>query len=1858
MAEDVASIGVKFETDDIARGKASLEALAQQGPKVEKAMAGVEGAAAKTGKSLKTLGEGAGKGLDDIGKTAPKAADGVGRVAKSADDAKKALAGIGSSAANLGQVSSAAAASARGMAGFSAALQSTQKTLFDLQAQVSAAAASVAQLGGAVATALPSMQAVVKAQSDAAKSALDMGAAFKGSADQMRAYSASSAGVADTSAKTARSLDATATAARAFTTAMAVAGVGFGANELIAMVDGYTKFTAQLKLATKGASDYGVAMVSVKRIATDAQQGLGEVGTLYARIANGTAELGLNQRKLADITETVSLALKVSGATASESSSAMLQLSQAFASGVLRGEEFNSVNEAAPRLMKALADGINVPVGALRKMAEEGKLTSAVLSEALPKALGQLREEAKEVQTIGGAFTVLKNNIMEMVGAQSNASGTTKAFASGINALANNLDLLAAAGGAVAVVLGARFAASITASGVAFAASAVQAARYQAALASMAGVSTTAAAGLVTVGAAARGASAAMSLLGGPVGAVLTAVGLAATAFYTFGDSASALAKSIGGLDQPLEDLKRKIDALPPEKRISIIMEIKEDAVKQAKTAEASFVELGNSVMGAFTGMGAVTGATMKEVQGLNDRLRDAQRTGADMTPILQEAAKSAGVSQATLKSWLDLASNIRAARNAANDSQNLAASATAGIAGPGDFPSPGASQAAWLKQQEAAQKKLLEISARQNGVTKQFTDDLKAYQDALRTGVLSEKEYADAITHANKKRYEGTEAGKEAAKQARAGAVATKAEASAYATLLASYQAKIDLNREEVEFTGRLNEAQKAEIKLDADISAGKVKLSRAHEAELRARIAIWKEQEKAKDQAKREVIYYQEQSAAAQQLADDYVKQSKAKEAVRIASDRADTELSDQLARMELEVSLIGQTTTARELAVAQLDAEIERRKALKALDENLDLDDPAREEERIRINTRYAKRVALAQQKVFVSEWDKTSQLVGDTLADYIMGGGQDAAQYLKRLFATLVLRPIVQYAVGSLMGPGGGGASGAGGIGGGGNGIGGIFGGGSFTPGAAGLGGLAGSFNAGMAGGWVGFEGGISMMQGGQWAAGGMQALGAAAPYIGALIQIGQGKYGSGVGMAAGAYIGSIVPVIGTAIGALIGGIVGGLFDGGARGPNHSGGVASTATTDRDLAVKQVLGTDAWGNTLTDFTDRGNKDLDKQLDKTVKGMLDLYKSLAKIGGVKARDIDIAAGFSVNPKYGDEGAMGFFQLLDKQTGEVLKKYKNRDLDKDPQKAWAQFVADMGGELVNEIKKGDIPGWMKEELDAIGENVTLEGLNAAIQKIAIIDVAFRGWADSVTGFANLTAKAQTELLKFAGGIEALANNVNAFYASFYSEQERAEILQRQVRDQLKKLGIDIDPAGGEAAKKAFRKLIEDALASGNNELAAKLLALAQLFGVAADAAQKSAEVAADAAKKAADEAQAAAEEMARVLAEERQKAKDAAMANFEAAVNREKEYWQGVLSSSQEAVQAISSILNPLKQSAKELIGSIDAAQQMQAAQGMVYIEQALAGVRGGAKLSSFDGLTDAITAARGGIASGRYASQFERDRDALVLANQLSQIAGYGDTQLSVEERQLKNSQEQLQRLDKTLTYWRDLLDDSKAQIDATLSVEDAIRALHALIPGSKPGAGAGQKPDDSGATWGPGGGSQPVDAKYHQVRGGGSSGAWYDPIIDPALIARLDGLAPLYHSFDGTGNLKGLLEAIKGAGGTLSDLSALSGFFYSDWVKAADSVGIPAFDVGTNFVPRDMLAQIHEGEAIVPKAFNPWAGGALGASANERLEALVSQLVADNRAQAGQIVRLQGQIAKLLQRWDGDGLPGQRKEEVTT
>ena len=223
------------------------------------------------------------------------------------------------------------------------------------------------------------------------------------------------------------------------------------AKQLIAQADAMKQFEGRLKLATDGTVSFRIAMQDVRRIADDTGQGLRDVGTLYGRLATALKPLGASQQQTAEITETVALALKVSGATAAESASAILQLSQAFASGVLRGEEFNAVNEAAPRLMKALADGLGVPVGALRKMASDGEITAEVMARVLPQSLAKLREEAAQLPpTVEQAGQRLKNAFAVVVSEWDKTHNATGRLAAGLDALAKNMDTATTAAGVLA----------------------------------------------------------------------------------------------------------------------------------------------------------------------------------------------------------------------------------------------------------------------------------------------------------------------------------------------------------------------------------------------------------------------------------------------------------------------------------------------------------------------------------------------------------------------------------------------------------------------------------------------------------------------------------------------------------------------------------------------------------------------------------------------------------------------------------------------------------------------------------------------------------------------------------------------------------------------------------------------------------------------------------------------------------------------------------------------------------------------------------------------------------------------------------------------------------------------------------------------------------------------------------------------------------------------------------------------------------------------------------------------------------------------------------------------------------------
>lgn len=154
-------------------------------------------------------------------------------------------------------------------------------------------------------------------------------------------------------------------------------------SEFLSLADASKSLDAQLRLATSGFGSFAKAQADVRRIAADTRSGLEETAALYGNFSRGAKELGADQEAAARATETFSKTLKISGADANQAASATLQFGQALAAGALRGDELNSILEASPRLARLLTDSLGVPIGAIKQLGEEGKLTSDKLLNAL-----------------------------------------------------------------------------------------------------------------------------------------------------------------------------------------------------------------------------------------------------------------------------------------------------------------------------------------------------------------------------------------------------------------------------------------------------------------------------------------------------------------------------------------------------------------------------------------------------------------------------------------------------------------------------------------------------------------------------------------------------------------------------------------------------------------------------------------------------------------------------------------------------------------------------------------------------------------------------------------------------------------------------------------------------------------------------------------------------------------------------------------------------------------------------------------------------------------------------------------------------------------------------------------------------------------------------------------------------------------------------------------------------------------------------------------------------------------------------------------------------------------------------------
>ncbi|MCS5452494.1 phage tail tape measure protein [Enterobacter huaxiensis] len=224
----------------------------------------------------------------------------------------------------------------------------------------------------------------------------------------------------------------------------------FATTQLIHYADTWTQLNSRLKLASGSASDFSQNQKTLMDISQRTGTSLEANTNMFSRMSQAMKQLGYSSKDTANVTELVATSLRLSGAGAGEAASVITQFGQAMASGVLRGDEFNSIMENGGRFAKALADGLGVTIGQLRAMAQAGQLTSNVI---MPALLGQLSEVRKEGVSMGATVSAsmqrVENSFLAWVGTSNDAVGASSALSGALDFVSKNMENFANVAGAL-----------------------------------------------------------------------------------------------------------------------------------------------------------------------------------------------------------------------------------------------------------------------------------------------------------------------------------------------------------------------------------------------------------------------------------------------------------------------------------------------------------------------------------------------------------------------------------------------------------------------------------------------------------------------------------------------------------------------------------------------------------------------------------------------------------------------------------------------------------------------------------------------------------------------------------------------------------------------------------------------------------------------------------------------------------------------------------------------------------------------------------------------------------------------------------------------------------------------------------------------------------------------------------------------------------------------------------------------------------------------------------------------------------------------------------------------------------------
>lgn len=226
-----------------------------------------------------------------------------------------------------------------------------------------------------------------------------------------------------------------------FVGALAFLGVTLSLGNIIRMVDEWKVVNGQVALTTKNQQESLMVQKELYRMAIDTRQAYASTATLYASVARNSSELGKSAEDVLGFTEDVSRAMMIGGGSAASKQAALIQLGQALGSGVLRGDELNSIMEQAPRLAKAIAEGMGTTIGQLRVLGKEGKLTAIDVFDAIRKSSEKLKREMGKIPwTVNQAGVRVSNALGNLFSKLEKKTGVVSSIAKGFASIGDYID--------------------------------------------------------------------------------------------------------------------------------------------------------------------------------------------------------------------------------------------------------------------------------------------------------------------------------------------------------------------------------------------------------------------------------------------------------------------------------------------------------------------------------------------------------------------------------------------------------------------------------------------------------------------------------------------------------------------------------------------------------------------------------------------------------------------------------------------------------------------------------------------------------------------------------------------------------------------------------------------------------------------------------------------------------------------------------------------------------------------------------------------------------------------------------------------------------------------------------------------------------------------------------------------------------------------------------------------------------------------------------------------------------------------------------------------------------------------------